>query len=1154
MGAIFAVMHHLPRAHAARAVVAWDGRQVRLLNSVPQNWRRPCTAPTPSTMHCNSKSCRKLPERTMTRSDIFKLVNGMRSKKQKEKTAWYDCSESLDVSQSQEPSSNEDLGSQGASGVNVCIFPCNNPIEHVIAECYRHAKHSREGSAAETSQSSGNDDLSSSACETLLSQVAKKIEELQAEMKLYQAQNEQLKNMQQQYHQMMSKLQKDKEEFDAHKEKETKKLQSEIEEEKRKMRIQKRRTQTLSMATKVEAKPPAPATKDKNKENDGQLQRKVALLTSENGRLKNKLQLAEQEKESLKALVKELEEQRIGLLEKLEKASELNCYPSLNELAMSPTSHLIMPMLVAPPSSPFQAEGIQQALESAHGDSLCVDTKNCKEASFELSSKVHPHDILGTTGPQASEPSVVISATVVTRLSLDSCLSSRSPIASPLGLCKREICNAVSWNSVQQLEQNANVEECTVLKPALRHASSQVCKTVRFATDLHASCSDSARLDGLSRAVTDDWSPGGFPNESIHTSEVDTSRECSRQPTNQADVCVSSFERVSTTQRECEVPAARAVFTQNDAPSDFVTKVTKVGLVTKEILTNTSFKKPSAEMMHWNVAVPKLLPQPSSSSTTVELQDQVLGVEPTVPQTELQSVRSVAPKAAQSNSCIKKPSQANVSSTAVFKGSKKSSTEDVCALSSSSSKDQVAKRADSCEESEQGRSRSAEIVNVSSTAAYETSKKSSKDTITLSSSSSKHQVARKSDSCEESEQNGHADASVAMPEQAGRGSCEVSEQSRPVSDVEVMKEANQLDWEPGEECEHSRRAGSDTNVSTKGGDHSEWESYEEPTEQSQLVYDDDCFTKGAGLTERETASRSKCETAEGLAGSQECNSESDGTGNSLREILKKLGGHFPVPASSSQAPLQDRAANRLKRPGDLASLPHLPTETKVSSLIKKYSQVNASSQESSAAAEMRRARKSHSVQIQSPSRSRDGSPSKSASRTWALDSNGQKMFLTVVSKEIDPFTQVIVYKFQNGDEKHMHPDGKVVYHYAKSETIHTVYPCGKKEIKFANGQVETHTKGGDVEVTYPDGTVRRIFSTGEEEQQTVDGIVARRLRDGTETIDYPNGQREVRSELYRSRYYPNGTVKTVYTDGKQVTRFPNGRVRVKEADGTVCSS
>ncbi|KAH9363670.1 hypothetical protein HPB48_008011 [Haemaphysalis longicornis] len=103
------------------------------------------------------------------------------------------------------------------------------------------------------------------------------------------------------------------------------------------------------------------------------------------------------EKESLKALVKELDEQRIGFLEKLEKASELKFYPSLNKLALSPTSHLIMPLLVAPPGSPFQAQGTQQPLESAHGDSLCIHTRNCKGASSGLGSTAHPRDVFGMT-------------------------------------------------------------------------------------------------------------------------------------------------------------------------------------------------------------------------------------------------------------------------------------------------------------------------------------------------------------------------------------------------------------------------------------------------------------------------------------------------------------------------------------------------------------------------------------------------------------------------------------------------------------------------------------------------------------------------------------------------------------------------------------
>ncbi|KAK8762826.1 hypothetical protein V5799_025907 [Amblyomma americanum] len=274
-------------------------------------------------MHRRSKSCRKVPERTMTRSDIFKLVQGMKTRKQRETVPSDVSSDKSEESRSQDLSSEDLAGREASSGVNVCIFPCNNPIEHVIAECYRHAKHGR-GSATENSHSGGSEELSLSTCENLLSQISKKIEELQAEMKLYQTQNEHLKNMQQQYHQMLNKLQKDRDDFEAHKEKENNKLRSEIEEEKRKIRIEKRR-QNLTKATKVETKPSAATAKDKNsnKEAQGQLQRKVNLLTSENGRLKDKLQLAEQEKDSLKAMVKELEGQRISLLEKLEKMTEL---------------------------------------------------------------------------------------------------------------------------------------------------------------------------------------------------------------------------------------------------------------------------------------------------------------------------------------------------------------------------------------------------------------------------------------------------------------------------------------------------------------------------------------------------------------------------------------------------------------------------------------------------------------------------------------------------------------------------------------------------------------------------------------------------------------------------------------------------------------
>ncbi|XP_037567317.1 uncharacterized protein LOC119446826 isoform X4 [Dermacentor silvarum] len=1022
-----------PRAHAARATVATAGRRERHLNSVSQNSRFLCTS---STMYRRSKSCRKVPERTMTRSDIFKLVQGIRTRKHRDTAPADEFSDKSEESRSQDPSSEDLESKETRSGVNVCIFPCNNPIEHVIAECYRHAKHGR-GLSTENSHSAGSEELSLSTCENLLSQVAKKIEELQSEMKLYQSHNEHLKNLQQQYHQMLSKLQKDKDDFEAHKEKETNKLKSEIEEEKRKIRTQ-RRKQNLSTVIKAETKSSAPAAKDKNvnKEAQSQIQRKVNLLTSENGRLKDKLQLADQEKDSLKAMVKELEEQRIALLEKLEKMSELKRYPSLNELALSPASHFVMPMLIPAPSSPFQADGTQLALESAHGDSICMEAKNCKETAFDFGSTL---SLSGTPAKnqqeQTSEPSVVISATVVTRLSLDSCLVGRSPVAtSSLGVCNKEnYTSALCSSDSLQKEKSAH---------------SQSSKTVRFAADIQTSQSDSSVLDSIGRTTVVD-----LQGEHVQSASDESAGQ------GLGELCIS-YREINSVQKLREVPFTEMPV-KNDKFPDCISKVTKVGLITKEILTNTSFKRPSADVLHWNGASQMGLhsDKPSSVNTTSE-------------------------------------------------ESEKGANQGLPLVSGLVRECEVTRRTEYSEGSEKDRCTSADI-----------------------------QATR----CD----------------QTDLESCHGSEQSQSSRNEEqITEETDKTYWKLVKESQHNGHTGSDINVS-KNGDHSDWESYEEP-EQGPLVYGTQCAkdTECSELKSTESDNECTSDITEGGAHHGSLNTEE--AGNSLREILQKLGpsdGSLQAPKAMSQCFLQDRqtshSANRWKRPADLAMVSHRSTDRKVSLLIKKYTQVSTSSEDTSGLPENTRARKSQSAQIQSSSLMRDHSPDKHSSRTWALDSNGHKMLLTVLSKEIDPFTQVIIYKFQNGDQKDLHPDGKVVYHYAKSQTVHTVYPCGKKEIKFVNGQVETHSGDGNVEVTYPDGTVRRIFSTGEEEQKTPDGIVARRLRDGTETIDYPNGQKEVRSELYRSRYYPNGTVKTVYVDGKQVTRYPNGRVRVKEADGTV---
>ena len=52
-------------------------------------------------------------------------------------------------------------------------------------------------------------------------------------------------------------------------------------------------------------------------------------------------------------------------------------------------------------------------------------------------------------------------------------------------------------------------------------------------------------------------------------------------------------------------------------------------------------------------------------------------------------------------------------------------------------------------------------------------------------------------------------------------------------------------------------------------------------------------------------------------------------------------------------------------------------------------------------------------------------------------------------------------------------------------------------------------------------------------------------------IQFITGQKEIHTAEYKRREYPDGTVKTVFTDGRQETRYPTGRVRAKDKDGNV---
>ena len=58
---------------------------------------------------------------------------------------------------------------------------------------------------------------------------------------------------------------------------------------------------------------------------------------------------------------------------------------------------------------------------------------------------------------------------------------------------------------------------------------------------------------------------------------------------------------------------------------------------------------------------------------------------------------------------------------------------------------------------------------------------------------------------------------------------------------------------------------------------------------------------------------------------------------------------------------------------------------------------------------------------------------------------------------------------------------------------------------------------------------------------------------GSKVIEYPNKQREIHTKDYKRREYPDGSIKTVYTNGISETRYANGRVRIKDPTGNIIS-
>ncbi len=138
-----------------------------------------------------------------------------------------------------------------------------------------------------------------------------------------------------------------------------------------------------------------------------------------------------------------------------------------------------------------------------------------------------------------------------------------------------------------------------------------------------------------------------------------------------------------------------------------------------------------------------------------------------------------------------------------------------------------------------------------------------------------------------------------------------------------------------------------------------------------------------------------------------------------------------------------------------------------------------------------------------------------------------------------------------------------------------VCPC------FSSGQEEVRYPDGSLQISFPDGSLKRIATDGSEEMTFADGTRVEVDTGGDRTLFLANGEKEVHTPEFKvrknqrlhfaflllicsnkpyvklflfplqRREYPDGTVKILFNDGRQETRYANGRVRAKDKDGNL---
>ncbi|KAH9489871.1 hypothetical protein Btru_051797 [Bulinus truncatus] len=154
-------------------------------------------------------------------------------------------------------------------------------------------------------------------------------------------------------------------------------------------------------------------------------------------------------------------------------------------------------------------------------------------------------------------------------------------------------------------------------------------------------------------------------------------------------------------------------------------------------------------------------------------------------------------------------------------------------------------------------------------------------------------------------------------------------------------------------------------------------------------------------------------------------------------------------------------------------------------------------------------------------------------------------------KEISTDGQTIICRLAKGDVRETFPDHRVVYIFAEAEILQTTFPDGLETYEFKNGQTVKRYPDGTVEIIFPSKDVIYIFPNGGQEVILTNGTVMQYNSKSERTVEYPSGDREILTAEYQRREFPDGIIKTIYADGRHETRFPNGRVRLRDKSGNV---